>query len=50
MTFQFHKGTIRTAKIQGQIDKNTKFQFHKGTIRTVKTGVQNAGKVTISIP
>ena len=36
MTFQFHKGTIRTrANKRGRFDLS-QFQFHKGTIRTDK--------------
>ena len=33
--FQFHKGTIKTGKIQAGINPATsEFQFHKGTIKT----------------
>ena len=33
-TFQFHKGTIRTAVTIAKPIYNSSFQFHKGTIRT----------------
>ena len=35
ITFQFHKGTIRTTDVQRQIEQTNLFQFHKGTIRTI---------------
>ena len=33
-TFQFHKGTIKTAKTASCLQYFTTFQFHKGTIKT----------------
>ena len=34
VTFQFHKGTIRTVQPNMASVKSIQFQFHKGTIRT----------------
>ena len=34
VSFQFHKGTIRTNDIKAVRNLDYKFQFHKGTIRT----------------
>ena len=33
--FQFHKGTIRTERLDIFLVLEVKFQFHKGTIRTL---------------
>ena len=35
-SFQFHKGTIRTALCDACVGLVVKFQFHKGTIRTAE--------------
>ena len=35
LRFQFHKGTIRTLKLDILLQKLFLFQFHKGTIRTI---------------
>ena len=35
-SFQFHKGTIRTAVNRLMYDNVFRFQFHKGTIRTAR--------------
>ena len=42
VTFQFHKGTIRTEKIRRVKEAIEKFQFHKGTIRTAVRLCQDA--------
>ena len=34
LSFQFHKGTIRTSFFERQFYVDSLFQFHKGTIRT----------------
>ena len=34
LSFQFHKGTIKTNLPMYQIACNPEFQFHKGTIKT----------------
>ena len=34
ITFQFHKGTIKTETSHRQIILLIQFQFHKGTIKT----------------
>ena len=35
LSFQFHKGTIKTIHNEVVYVKHPKFQFHKGTIKTV---------------
>ena len=34
VTFQFHKGTIKTMEIECLSQIKDEFQFHKGTIKT----------------
>ncbi len=41
ITFQFHKGTIRTAFYRSQELLSSEFQFHKGTIRTLFTALRS---------
>ena len=36
LTFQFHKGTIRTLSRYSGVKNSLSFQFHKGTIRTLR--------------
>ena len=50
MSFQFHKGTIKT--IVSTIRRNSiiLFQFHKGTIKTLNKGTAFQAFSAISIP
>ena len=36
ITFQFHKGTIKTTLLLSTFCLPIKFQFHKGTIKTLR--------------
>ena len=50
LTFQFHKGTIRTIELAEHIMKFIAFQFHKGTIRTMSAVTLPYSTIAISIP
>ena len=49
LTFQFHKGTIKTKKVEALVGTVIRFQFHKGTIKTFDGGF-NGAYSDISIP
>ena len=49
MTFQFHKGSIRTVVTAKTWSRKSTFQFHKGSIRTKKSDEIGLDKI-VSIP
>ena len=46
LTFQFHKGSIRTNQSIKEVTESDMFQFHKGSIRTFLQ--RNAAKGALS--